>query len=75
MDTNSIIMPSSFRAPRWCVVQQGMNDDNGTARRYHWLGEKVADFVCEPHSAICCDRRGEILNLVASDQRLARFAG
>ena len=23
----------------WCVVQQGMNDDNGMARRYHWLSE------------------------------------
>ena len=21
----------------WCVVQQGMNDANGMARRYHWL--------------------------------------
>ncbi|MBM3167420.1 MAG: DUF763 domain-containing protein, partial [Chloroflexi bacterium] len=37
----------------WSVVQQGMNEDNRYARRYHWLGEKVTDFVCEPHSAIC----------------------
>ncbi|MCA9063154.1 MAG: DUF763 domain-containing protein [Planctomycetaceae bacterium] len=36
----------------WCVVQQGMNEDDKSARRYHWLGESVTDFVCEPHSAI-----------------------
>ncbi len=36
----------------WCVVQQGMNEESGWARRYHWLGETVDDFVCEPHAAI-----------------------
>jgi hypothetical protein len=36
----------------WCVVQQGMNEQSGWARRYHWLGECVDDFVCEPHAAI-----------------------
>jgi hypothetical protein len=36
----------------WCVVQQGMNEQSGWARRYHWLGETVEDFVCEPHAAI-----------------------
>ena len=36
----------------WCVVQQGMNESTRYARRYHWLGERVDDFVCEPHSAI-----------------------
>ena len=29
-----------------------MSDANGYARRYHWLGESVSDFVCEPHNAI-----------------------
>ena len=37
---------------QWCVVQQGMNDFNQYARRYHWLGDGVEDFVCEPHNAI-----------------------
>src|SRR5947199_2559175 len=37
---------------QWCVVQQGMNDANRYARRYHWLGESVDAFVCEPHHAI-----------------------
>ena len=36
----------------WCVVQQGMDKHSGWARRYHWLGETVDDFVCEPHAAI-----------------------
>jgi hypothetical protein len=39
-------------AGSWCVVQQGMSDLQGTARRYHWLGEGVEDFVCEPHAAV-----------------------
>lgn len=36
----------------WCVVQQGMNEGARMARRYHWLGESVEDFVCEPHQGI-----------------------
>jgi hypothetical protein len=40
------------RDGQWCVVQQGLNDEQKAARRYHWLGERVDDFVCEPHGAI-----------------------
>src|SRR4051812_20646054 len=45
---------SFFFTPRgeWCVVQQGMSDAAKSARRYHWLGESVENFVCEPHQAI-----------------------
>ncbi|MBL8819168.1 MAG: DUF763 domain-containing protein [Planctomyces sp.] len=39
-------------AGQWCVVQQGMNEAEKSARRYHWLSEGVQDFVCEPHAAI-----------------------
>ena len=56
----------------WSVIQQGMNEVNRYARRYHWLGEKVTDFVCEPHSAICSQGRGETLNLVATESEPAR---
>ncbi len=56
----------------WAVVQQGMNEVNRYARRYHWLGESVADFVCEPHAAICSQGRGEVLNLVAAESDAAR---
>jgi hypothetical protein len=56
----------------WAVVQQGMNDSNRYARRYHWLGETVADFVNEPHSAIASQARGTTLNLVAEESQPAR---
>ncbi len=56
----------------WTVVQQGMNETNHYARRYHWLGEKVTDFVCEPHNAICSQGFGQTLNLVALESGGAR---
>lgn len=60
------------RSGLWCVVQQGMNDANRMARRYHWLSTGVQDFVCEPHAAVCCDARGEALNLVARESAACR---
>jgi hypothetical protein len=56
----------------WAVVQQGMNEENNYARRYHWLGETVTDFVNEPHAAILSEARGTTLNLVASESGSAR---
>ena len=56
----------------WCVVQQGMNDETSTARRYHWLSEHVRSFVEEPHEAICCDERTTTLNLVAAESAEVR---
>jgi len=56
----------------WCVVQQGMNDVNGMARRYHWLASSVKSYVNEPHAAICADARGETLNLVAAESDQVR---
>ena len=50
---------------KWAVVQQGMNTAVRRARRYHWLSLRIGDFVCEPHSAICCDSKGDTLNMVA----------
>ncbi|MBM3133414.1 MAG: DUF763 domain-containing protein, partial [Chloroflexi bacterium] len=60
------------RKGSWAVVQQGMNETTRYARRYHWLGETVSDFVCEPHAAICSEMRGEALNLVAVESTPAR---
>lgn len=59
---------------KWAVVQQGMNDANSYARRYHWLSEKVESFVVEPHAAICCDQRGKALNMVALESGGSRSA-
>jgi len=52
----------------WAVVQQGMNDDY--ARRYHWLSDRVASFVEEPHSAICAQERLDaVLDLTSQESR------
>src|SRR5579872_1337578 len=48
----------------WAVVQQGMNEASGLARRYHWHSAKVRDFVSDPHTAIAGEHQGVILNLV-----------
>jgi uncharacterized protein len=48
---------------KWAVVQQGMNDGNRQARRYHWLSEGLTSFVEAPHSAIEGKGQGEIVNL------------
>jgi hypothetical protein len=48
----------------WAVVQQGMNDTTGLARRYHWHSATVRDFTSEPHTAIVGEQQGTILNLV-----------
>lgn len=59
----------------WCIVQQGMNDANAMARRYHWLSEGLTTYVDEPHAAVCCDARGgETLNLVAHESTATREA-
>src|SRR6478672_4834509 len=58
----------------WCIVQQGMSDDTGMARRYHWLSDHVESFVDDPHEAVCCDARGDTLNLVAHENAGVRSA-
>jgi hypothetical protein len=60
------------RKGSWTVVQQGMNEAKRYARRYHWLGEAVTDFVNEPHSAILSEARGQTLNLTATESESAR---
>ncbi|WP_316840345.1 DUF763 domain-containing protein [Pedobacter gandavensis] len=49
----------------WTVVQQGMQQHNGTARRYHWHSSALNSFVEEPHTGVCGVHQGQILNLVA----------
>ncbi len=56
----------------WAVVQQGMNDENGFARRYHWFSPALQDFVETPHSAICCDNKSSSLNMTAKESVGAR---
>ena len=49
----------------WTVVQQGMNQTKGTARRYHWHSAKITDLVCEPHSGIASQIKTPTLDLTA----------
>ena len=57
----------------WAVVQQGMNKEQATARRYHWYSESISDLVCEPHAGIASQSVGEqVLNLVAQQSGKAR---
>src|SRR3954449_8221275 len=58
----------------WCVVQQGMNDANSMARRYHWLAASVRSYVNEPHAAVCADATVPTLNLVAAESDPVRSA-
>jgi hypothetical protein len=48
----------------WTVVQQGMNESSGLARRYHWHSATVRDFTSDPHTAIVGEPQGLIMNLV-----------
>jgi hypothetical protein len=51
---------------KWAVIQQGMNDTTGYARRYHWFSDHVTNFVCEPHDAIFGEKNKLIvLDMVA----------
>jgi len=61
------------KSGNWAVVQQGMNIENQTARRYHWLSSSIKDFVEEPHSGIISGARIEKpLNLTAKESNQNR---
>lgn len=46
----------------WAVVQQGMNTEDQTARRYHWFSENAKDLVVEPHKGIASQKISAINN-------------
>jgi len=50
---------------QWAVIQQGMNPDSKTARRYHWHSENLQSFINEPHTFIFGENQGRILNLTS----------
>ncbi len=59
----------------WAIVQQGMNVEAKSARRYHWLSFAFESFVVEPHSGIISDLiGGRVLNLVARESEGVRKA-
>jgi hypothetical protein len=60
------------KAGHWAVIQQGMNEANNYARRYHWFSEALRSFVDDPHNAIAAQATGEVWNLVAHESAAAR---
>jgi len=58
----------------WAVVQQGLNDRTGMARRYHWHSATVKDFVAAPHTGIVGEHQGTIMNLVDAGAKRAQAA-
>jgi hypothetical protein len=59
----------------WCVVQQGMNEDLGEARRYHWQSNQLPGFFESPHAAIEGRNVGSIVNLADVRAERSRAAG
>jgi len=60
----------------WTVVQQGMNVQNQSARRYHWYSENIKDLIEEPHSGITSDIKiDNVLNMTADKSRKSRGLG
>jgi len=58
----------------WAVVQQGLNDASGMARRYHWHSGTIQSFTEEPHTGIVGAHQGVIMNLVAAEAKRAQSA-
>ena len=59
---------------KWCVIQQGMNERQREARRYHWKSEKLTSFFDSPHSAIEGRNIGSIVNLADTQAAANRSA-
>lgn len=57
---------------QWAVIQQGMNPDSKTARRYHWHSQDLKSFINEPHTFIYGENQGIILNLTAQAAEKSR---
>ncbi len=64
------------KSGEWAVVQQGMNDATGIARRYHWHSATVRDFTSDPHTAIVGESvcTSSIMNLVDNRAKPAQTA-
>jgi hypothetical protein len=58
----------------WTVVQQGMRNGSSTARRYHWHSSALTSFVEDPHTGVCGQNQGQILNLAAGAAGPTRLA-
>jgi hypothetical protein len=62
------------REGEWAVVQQGLNDESGMARRYHWHSSQFKSYTEEPHTFVYGKNQGEILNLTSVEARETKNA-
>lgn len=54
-------------AGTWIVIQQGINQSEGNARRYHWSPEDD-NLIIDPHDAIMCETRlDKVLNMSSGE--------
>ncbi len=59
----------------WTVVQQGMNEETRTSRRYHWISKDLRSFVEEPHSGFFSRNRQQlVLDMTAQESGGCRTA-
>jgi hypothetical protein len=56
----------------WAVVQQGLNDASGMARRYHWHSTDFQSYLNSPHSGVTGENQGMILNLAHEHASVTR---
>lgn len=58
----------------WVVVQQGLNDASGMARRYHWHSTQFQSYLDSPHAGVTGENQGLILNLADRNANVTRSA-
>lgn len=56
----------------WTVIQQGIEDESGWARRYHWWNETVQDFLDDPHEGVHSASVSDVLNLATEESQANR---
>ncbi|MBT1701273.1 DUF763 domain-containing protein, partial [Fulvivirgaceae bacterium PWU4] len=56
----------------WVVVQQGLNDASGMARRYHWHSTQFQSYLDSPHAGVTGENQGLILNLADNNAGITR---
>jgi len=49
------------KSGNWSVVQQGMNNKNRMARRYHWFSDKIEKFTIDPHAGVIAPKKEQLI--------------
>jgi hypothetical protein len=57
----------------WAIVQQGMNNASGMARRYHWHSKQFQSYLSSPHAGVTGENQGLILNLADEKADVTRL--